>query len=243
MEVGSGIALRGRKSECYRPHTRDPTRNELMTALGAGRATLTHAVLQPLPTAEHIMGMPAVEPRRWTAEDIRNLPDQPGKRFECVDGELLVSPGPRIPHQVAVAELQSALRAYSHEERLAVVLAGPGELELDPFTLVQPDIFVLPRVNGRVPQTQEEAGAALLLVEVLSPSTARHDRVVKRQRYQRYGVEYWIVDLDARLLERWTPNDDRPEVLAQRLTWQLAGHPGAFAFELEPFFEEVLGER
>ncbi len=189
------------------------------------------------------MGMSAVEPRRWTAEDVRKLPDEPGKRFECVDGELLVSPGPRIPHQIAVAELQSALRAYCHPSRLAVVLTGPGELELDPFTLVQPDIFVLPRVNGRNPQSQEEAGVALLLVEVLSPSTARYDRVVKRHRYQRYGVEYWIVDLDSRLVERWTPRDDRPEVLSDRLTWQLSGIDGVFVLDLELFFAEVLGER
>jgi Uma2 family endonuclease len=214
-----------------------------MTGIAAVLATVGHALLLLSPTAEHIMAMPAVEPRRWTAEDVRNLPDEPGTRFECVDGELLVSPGPQIPHQVAVAELQGALREYCRVGRVAIVLAGPGELELDPFTLVQPDLFVLPRVNGRVPQSQEEAGSALLLVEVLSPSTARHDRVIKRQRYQRYGVEYWIVDLDARLVERWTPTNDRPEVVAQRLTWQLDGHSGVFTLELEPFFAEVLGER
>lgn len=189
------------------------------------------------------MAMPAVEPRRWTAEAVRNLPDKPGKRFECVDGELLVSPGPRIPHQVAVGELYGLLREYCREPRLAVVLTGPGELELDPFTLVQPDIFVLPRVNGRVPQHQNDTGNALLLVEVLSPSTARYDRVVKRRRYQRDGVEYWIVDLDSRLIERWTPDTDRPEVLADRITWQLDGQSTVFALELEPFFAEVLGER
>ena len=45
------------------------------------------------------MGMPAMQERRWTAAEVRALPDEPGKRFEVVDGELLVSPGPTFRHQ------------------------------------------------------------------------------------------------------------------------------------------------
>jgi Uma2 family endonuclease len=60
----------------------------------------------------------------------------------------------------------------------------------------------------------------LLAVEVLSPSTARYDRLTKRRFYQQQGVEYWIVDLDARIVERWLPGSDRPEILAEHLAWQ-----------------------
>jgi Uma2 family endonuclease len=136
------------------------------------------------------MAMPAVESHRWTAEEVRALPEEPGKRFECVDGELLVSPGPVLPHQALVCLFQRARYDYCRGQGVAAAFAGPGELELDPFTLVQPDVFVLPLVNGRLPRSQQETGDALLLVEVLSPSTARYDRVTKRRRYQRYGVEY-----------------------------------------------------
>jgi hypothetical protein len=51
------------------------------------------------------LSMPAVVPHRWTAAEVRALPDEPGKRFECVDGELLVSPSPRLTHQSVVALL------------------------------------------------------------------------------------------------------------------------------------------
>ena len=61
----------------------------------------------------------------------------------------------------------------------------------------------------------------MLVVEVLSPSTARYDRQVKRRWFQRTGIpEYWIVDPDARQVERWRPTDQRPEVLDTLLLWQ-----------------------
>jgi Uma2 family endonuclease len=48
--------------------------------------------------------MPAIDVPRWTAEAVRALLEEPGKRFECVDGELLVTPSPRLPHQSALGE-------------------------------------------------------------------------------------------------------------------------------------------
>lgn len=86
------------------------------------------------------MAMPAVQSHRWTADEVRVLPEEPGKRYECVDGELLVSPGPRRPHQYAVGFLYATLRAYCKETSAGAVLMGPGELELDAYTLVQPDV-------------------------------------------------------------------------------------------------------
>ena len=72
----------------------------------------------------------------------------------------------------------------------------------------------------------------LLVIEVTSPSTARQDRQLKRRRYQRAGVpEYWIVDLDARIVERWRPQDERPEILDEQLTWQ--PQPGAAPLEID----------
>ena len=61
----------------------------------------------------------------------------------------------------------------------------------------------------------------LLVVEALSPTTARADRRIKRPIYQSQGIpEFWIVDIDARLLERWRPGHDRPEVITDVLEWQ-----------------------
>lgn len=79
-------------------------------------------------------------------------------------------------------------------------------------------------------------------MEVLSPGTARVDRVVKRALYQQEGVpEYWIVDVASRLIERWTPNDDRPEILAERLSWQPDAAHAPLELDLQGFFQAVAG--
>lgn len=185
--------------------------------------------------------MPAMPAHRWTADDVRALPDEPGRRFECVDGELLVSPSPRLPHQSVVGYLFSQLNAHARAHGTGAVFMAPGDIELDRFTLVQPDVFVLPLVNGRRPRTAEEIGHPLLFIEVLSPSTARHDRVVKRGRYQRAAIEYWIVDLEARLVERWLPEGDRPFIHTEEVTWTPPDGP-ALRLDLPPLFVDALGD-
>lgn len=187
--------------------------------------------------------MPAVAPRRWTARDVRALPDEPGKRFECVDGELLVNPSPRLPHQWALGALFEALTAYCRRHGIGAVGVAPSDFELDQYTLVQPDLFIVPLVDGRRPVTTESLGPPLLFVEILSPSTARADRVLKRRRYQRHGVPYWIVDVDARVVEVWTPDAERPEVITGALQWHPAGATEPCTLDLDRLFAEALGER
>ena len=80
----------------------------------------------------------------------------------------------------------------------------------------------------------------LLAVEVLSPSSARHDRVRKRPLYQRHVPDYWIVDLDARLVEEWTPNDERPALTTETLSWHPIGATTAFSLDLPVCFESVF---
>jgi Uma2 family endonuclease len=187
------------------------------------------------------MAMPALMPRIWTAAEVQALPDDPSNRYECVDGELLVSPSPRTLHQSALIVLTVMLEAILRPAGVGVVFVAPSDWVLDPRTLVQPDLYVVPLVDGRRPRTDEERGHPLLFIEILSPSTARFDRVVKRGRYQRANIEYWIVDLDSRLIERWLPGDDRPSIHAERVEWHPAGADAPFVIELEPFFTEVLG--
>ena len=94
------------------------------------------------------------------------------------------------------------MTSYVREHHAGLALFAPADVEFEPESMVQPDLFVLPLVDGRKPHSVKEAGRLLLVVEVLSPSTARLDRHLKRRLYQRYGVEeYWIVDLDARVVE------------------------------------------
>lgn len=213
----------------------------MVTHSRAGWDIVRRVPLPSPPNAEHVVAMPALRNRRWTADDVRALPDTPGVRYQVVDGELLVSPGPIWRHQLIVAELWRRLDDHGRSAGVGRALIGPGEFEFDPFTLVQPDVFVVAVDGGRVPLEQREDTRVLLVVEVLSPSTARHDRVKKRPRYQRAGVESWIVDIDARLVERWAPAADRPEVLLDAVTWAPESGPGLM-IGLADLFASALGE-
>src|SRR5688500_8620625 len=97
--------------------------------------TFGHVRLQSERRAEHHMAMPAGATRRWTAREVRDLiAAQPlyTPRYELVDGELLVTPSPAPPHQIAVRLLIVALSEYLDREPVGDVLHSPSDVELEP---------------------------------------------------------------------------------------------------------------
>jgi Uma2 family endonuclease len=153
-----------------------------------------------------------------------------------VDGELLVTPSPGRTHQRVVSRLLVELTGYLDVERVGLALISPSDVELEPETMVQPDLYVLPAADA---MEEFPARALLLAVEVLSSSTARYDRGTKRRLYQRSVPEYWIVDVDALLVERWRPGDARPEIVTAVLEWSPAGAASPFRLDLDAFFDRV----
>lgn len=104
-------------------------------------------------------------------------------------------------------------------------------------------MFVEGLVEGRPARAWNTGAPLLLVIEVLSPSTARTDRTTKRRRYQRAGIpEYWIVDPDSRTVERWRPADDRPEVISEHLLWHPAGAGQPLTIGLAELFSRIHGE-
>jgi Uma2 family endonuclease len=191
--------------------------------------------------AEQTMGMP-LSARRWTAAEVRELTDEerPWPRYELIDGELLVTPGPRPCHQIAVAELFLLLTVYVRGEELGLVIMSPSDIQLEPETITQPDVFAVPAIFSKGLREWHTVKSLLLAVEVISPSSVRSDREVKRKFYLRAGVpEYWVVDLDARSVERWRTGDDRPEVLLARLEWRPRGSVVPLVVDLDAFFTRI----
>ncbi len=186
------------------------------------------------------MSMPAAE-RRWTVADVQALPDD-GQRYEVIDGELFVTPAPSYRHQRAAIEMYVLLREYLAVERVGHGLVAPADVIFSPKRGVQPDVFVTPLVDGHPPERWEDVRRLLLAVEVLSPSTARADRVAKRRLFRDEVVpEYWVVDLDARTVERSTPADPRVEVLADAITWHPEGAGAPLVIDIQAYFARVDG--
>jgi Uma2 family endonuclease len=185
------------------------------------------------------MGMPHTA-ERWTAERVRALPAD-GNRYEVIAGELFVTPAPSFDHQDAVLQILRPIQDYVARTGAGYPAISPADIEFDDETLVQPDLFVVPLIDGRRPRRWSDITGLLLAVEVLSPSTARADRTVKRRLFQRAGVpEYWIVDVEARLVERWRPGDARPEIVTDALAWQPDPAHAPLVINLPPLFAAIL---
>jgi len=175
------------------------------------------------------MGMAV--PSFHTADLVRALPDD-GNRYETVHGELLVTPAPRADHQYVITELVARLHPYLKRHPVGRVLTSPADISWTADVLVQPDLFV---VDLKEAQTFDwtRMKTLLLAIEVLSPSTQRYDRFTKRRVYQEFGVScYWVIDIDGRAAEVWTPDATFPADERERLVWQPEGVGEALAIPL-----------
>ncbi len=183
------------------------------------------------------MGMAA--PIYWTAEMVRQLPDD-GNRYEVVYGELLVTPAPRLSHQLLVSRLFHALAEYLAREPVGIVLTSPADISWGrDDVLVQPDLFVVPVDEVRTGDWSR-LRSLRLAIEVLSPSTTRADRFTKRRRYQEARLQaYWVVDGADQSVEVWTPDGEFPVVERQQLGWHPAGAGQPFTLELADLFRPV----
>ncbi len=162
------------------------------------------------------MGMAA--PMYYTAEMVRGLPDD-GNRYETVHGELLVTPAPRVWHQVVLERLRDGIAEYLERHPEWLLFAVAADISWAPDVLVQPDLFVAPIDEVRTLDWSRIRHLELV-VEVLSPTTARADRFTKRRLYQELRIpSYWIVDADEHFVEIWTPDTALPVVERERVEW------------------------
>ena len=176
----------------------------------------------------------------WTVSMLETLPDD-GQRYEIIDGALYVTPSPRVRHQQVVTNLAAILQPYVARAGGAMALVSPADVRKGGDTSVQPDLFVVRLTDdGRV-VVPINVRDLLLAIEVLSDRTARTDRQDKRWLYQGEAVaEYWIVDADAWVIERWRPGDDRPEVLSEEIRWRCAGATETLVIALPELFAALV---
>lgn len=130
--------------------------------------------------------------------DYEDLPGEP--RCELIHGRFYVSPSPSPLHQVVVGQLWEVFRESARAVG-GLTLFAPVDVVLADHSVVQPDVLYLSAARRGIVGERIE-GAPDLLVEVLSPGTARRDRDEKLALYAESGVrEYWIVDPRERQIE------------------------------------------
>jgi Uma2 family endonuclease len=123
--------------------------------------------------------------------DYLELPEQP--RCELLYGRLLVTPAPTVRHQLVVVALVRLLHELSSRHG-GYAVVSPVDVVLADHSIVQPDVIYVRRERAGI-LAQRVEGAPDLVVEILSPGTARRDLGEKLRLYAESGVsEYWIVD-------------------------------------------------
>ena len=169
--------------------------------------------------------------RRATYEDLLRVPDT--MVAEIIDGELVVSPRPATRHAFAAAEMAADLLPGFHGTEAR---SGPGGWWIlpEPELHFADDVLVPDLAAWRcgrmstVPDTPAIILAPDWVSEIISPSSVRHDRIVKMRCYAREGVSWvWLVDPIARTLEIFRLESDRWTVVSS--------HAGDEVVRVEPF--------
>ena len=139
--------------------------------------------------------------RLLTYADLVEMPDD-GRRYEIVDGELVVAAAPNPLHQLCSFRLQKWFDAYVEPRGCGLGLDFAAvDVELSRHTVVEPDLAFVSTARFSIIADTRLIGVPDLVVEFLSPSTLGYDAGLKAKTYQDAGVpEYWMVDLNARQL-------------------------------------------
>ncbi len=136
--------------------------------------------------------------KKITVQQFREMefPDNDPFIYELIDGILMKKQAPSPLHQKAVIKIAHAFETNVQTKDSGFAYTSPIDVYFDKYNNTQPDVlFIVKERDFIIDSQQGIVGAPDLIVEVLSPSTAKLDRVNKKALYLKFGVkEYWIVD-------------------------------------------------
>ncbi len=143
---------------------------------------------------------------RLTYQDYLNTPDD--ERYELLNGELILVASPNMDHQDVVTNLGTHVSVFVREGDLGRLYFAPTDAILSDSEVVQPDLLFISKEREHIRTPANIQGAPDLIVEILSPSSARRDWGYKRELYAKHEVkEYWIVDPTNRVVFVMLLND------------------------------------
>lgn len=145
------------------------------------------------------------------AKEYFELPEYQDTQFiQLIDGQVITPMPPTLKHQTIVGNIFFLFKMIV-KKLGGLAFVAPAEVWLDDDNVYEPDVMYISSENIGIAQQDKMRvkGAPDLVVEVLSPGTARYDRQEKYQAYERHGVlEYWIVDPLHETIEIWIRNQN-----------------------------------
>jgi Uma2 family endonuclease len=123
---------------------------------------------------------------------------------EYINGEIIMAPAPVVAHQAILGNIYFSLRSFVEEQRAGRVYCSPVDVELPTGDVVQPDVLFLTNEEAAIASSAKRVKTVpAFMVEILSPGSAKHDAITKRNLYELNGViEYWIVDPETRTVSQ-----------------------------------------
>ncbi len=148
-----------------------------------------------------------IEKKKYTYEDYLKTPD--GKRYELIEGDLLMTPSPVPNHQRISRKIEFILEKFVTQNNLGEIFDAPCDVYLDDENVVQPDILFITHERRDIIGEKNIQGAPDLAIEIISENSAYRDVVQKKRLYTRFGVkEYWIVIPESEEIEVYTLKDN-----------------------------------
>lgn len=139
------------------------------------------------------MNLPFEKHEAWDYKSYCSINDE--KRYEVINGNLIMVPAPGFEHQQFSVNLEFILVQYMRSKSLGKFLDAPIDIILDENNVVQPDILFISKENKGIIQEKGIFGSPDLVIEIISKSSRYRDIFTKKDLYQYFKVkEYWLVD-------------------------------------------------
>ena len=139
----------------------------------------------------------------YTYEDYLKIPEEPGYRFVVLEGHLVKEPSPSVHHQRVSRELAYQLKAFFDDfDPEGELFFAPLDVTLTNSNVLQPDILFVSGVRSGIIQKNRIDGSCDLVIEIMSPTNRRMDRLHKMEIYRQAEIpHYWIVDPEENTIE------------------------------------------
>lgn len=168
-----------------------------------------------------------VPAKKLTYQDYLELPDEPGYRFEILDGMLIKEPSPNVMHQRVSRRLQRILEDFFWQvDPEGEIFNAPLDVTFQDVTVVQPDLLYVSGEQKSIVKDARIDGQPTLVVEIISPSSRRKDRLQKMRIYQQAQVpHYWLVNPEEKTLECFFLKDDLYTLVATGMEEEVVEQP------------------
>ena len=155
--------------------------------------------------------MAQVAPRPLSVQDFMDIPEGP-PYFQLIEGDLFMMPPPGSFHQDIAGNIHFILRKYLQKKPIGKVGIAPYGVFLDDINVFLPDLFFVATSRLKHFSKRGFEGAPDLVVEILSPGTARFDKASKKWVYARSGVrELWLIDPESEEVTVFNLSESRDE--------------------------------